>query len=63
MEKKIMELTQAEQGCTCLICCKNKATVKLTINRLTSHNDSVVSFNMCDECLSKSQQDIQKICE
>ena len=63
MEKKIIELNKAEQDWTCLICCKNKATVKLTINRLTSYNDSVISFNMCDECLSKAQQDIQKICE
>lgn len=63
MEKKIMELEQTEQGCTCLICCKNQATVRLTINRLMSYNDSVISFHMCDDCLSKAQQDIQKICE
>lgn len=63
MEKRIIELNPAEQDCTCLICCKKKATVKLTINRLTSFDDTVVSFNMYDDCLAKAQQDIQKICE
>ena len=63
MEKKIIELTKVEQDWTCLICCKNKATVKLTINRLTSYEDTVVGFHICDECLVKAQQDIQKICE
>ena len=63
VEKKVIELTKAEQDYTCLICCKKKATVKATINRLTSYDDTVVSFHMCDECLAKAQQDIQKICE
>ena len=63
MEKRIIELTPAEKDWTCLICCKNKATVKLTINRLTSYDDTVIGFYICDECLSKAQQEIQKICE
>lgn len=63
MEKKIIELTPVEQDWTCLICCKKKATAKLTINRLLSYDDVVIGFYICDECLAKAQQDIQKICE
>jgi hypothetical protein len=62
MERKIIELNPADAYCKCLLCGKMGATVKMTINR-TIYNDSVVTFNMCDECLSRAQQDIQKICE
>ena len=64
MEKKIINLSVAKEDYGCLICCNNHATTKVEILRLTNHkNDSVISFNVCDDCLSKMQQDIQKICE
>lgn len=63
MEKKIIELINVNEGHQCLICCQREATMKLRINRLLSYDDSVISFHICDQCLSKMQQDIQKICE
>ena len=64
MEKKIIELTKCQDGNECIICCKRKATTKFNIQRLVSiRNDSLIVFFVCDECLSKAQQDIQKICE
>lgn len=62
MEKKIMELMKIDYESNCLLCCERSATTKLIINRV-KYGDTVVSFHMCDECLSKAQQDIQKICE
>jgi hypothetical protein len=64
MEKKIINLTEAREDYGCIICCKNSATTKVEILRLTNHqNDSLISFNVCDDCLVKMQSDIQKICE
>ena len=63
MEKRVVELTKMNDGHRCLLCCKREATMKLRINRLLAYDDSVISFNVCDSCLSKMQQDIQKICE
>lgn len=62
MGKKIIELTKVTYGDTCLLCCERDATVKLKIGRV-KYNDNVISFNVCDKCLSQMQQDIQKICE
>lgn len=62
MGNKIINLTKINYECQCLLCCEREATVKMEILR-TKYNDSVISFDMCDECLSKAQQDIQKICE
>ena len=62
MEKKIIELTKNQDGGTCLLCCEREATVKVEINRVI-HGDNVIGFNVCDQCLSKMQEDIQKICE
>lgn len=63
MEKRIIELTKVDDGCQCLLCCKREATVELRINRLLSYDDSVISFHICDQCLAKAQNDIQKTCE
>lgn len=64
MEKKIINLSEATEDYGCIICCKNNATTKVEILRLVNlKNDSIISFNVCDSCLSKMQQDIQKICE
>lgn len=63
MEKKIINLTKVNDGRQCLICCKREATVEFRIDRLLSYDDSVISFHICDQCLSKMQEDIQKICE
>lgn len=62
MEKKIINLTKYSDGYECLLCCKREATVKVEINRVI-HGDNVIGFNVCDQCLSKMQEDIQKICE
>lgn len=62
MEKKIINLTNVTYGDTCLLCCERDATVKLKIGRV-KHNDNVISFSVCDKCLSQMQQDIQKICK
>ena len=63
MGKKIIELRKAEHYRKCLICCNNEATVTMKINRVLSYDDSVIVFSMCDDCLAKAQEDIQKICE
>ena len=62
MEKKIIELTKITYGETCLLCCERDATIKMKISRV-KYNDSVISFNVCDKCLSQMQSNIQKICE
>lgn len=62
MEKKIIELTKINNGHQCLLCCEQDATIKVAISRV-KYNDSVISFDVCDQCLSKMQSDIQKICE
>lgn len=64
MEKKIIELTKCREDHQCIICCQRDATTKVNIQRLVKiNNDSLIIFFVCDECLSKAQQDIQKICE
>ncbi len=64
MEKKIITLTKIDYGyeCKCLLCCDREAIVKVEINRV-KYNDGVIGFDVCDQCLSKMQGDIQKICE
>ena len=62
MEKKIVNLTKHSDGYECLLCCEREATVKVEINR-AKYGDNVASFNVCDQCLAKAQQDIQKICD
>jgi hypothetical protein len=64
MEKKIINLSKAKEDYGCIICCKNHATTKVEILRLVNlKNDSLISFNVCDDCLVQMQNDIQKICE
>ena len=62
MEKKIIELTKYSDGYECLLCCERESTIRVEINRV-KHGDNVIGFHVCDKCLSKMQQDIQKICE
>lgn len=62
MEKRIVELTKESNGYQCLLCCERDATIKVQIQRV-KYNDSVISFEVCDTCLARMQQDIQKICE
>ena len=62
MEKKIIEIKKIDYKSDCLLCCEREATVKLSIKRV-KYNDGVISFHMCDKCLSQMQEDIQKICE
>lgn len=61
MERKIIELINMNEDYTCLICCKNPATIKMRINRLVL-DDSVTTFSICNECLAKMQKEIE-ICE
>ena len=64
MEKKIINLSETKEEYGCIICCKDAATTKVEILRLTNYkNDSLISFNVCDDCLAQMQQDIHKICE
>ena len=63
MEKKIINLSEVKEEYGCIICCKGVATTKVEISRLVSYNDSLISFNVCDDCLAQMQQDIHKICE
>ena len=62
MEKRIIELTKINDGHQCLLCCGREATIKVVINR-AKYNDSVIGFDVCDQCLSRMQSDIRKICE
>lgn len=64
MEKKIINLSPAKKDYGCIICCNNHATTRVEVLRLVKvNNDSLIIFNVCDDCLAKMQQDIQKICE
>lgn len=58
MSKKIITLTKTNEDSKCLICCENKATAKLNISR-SKYGDNVISFCVCDECLSQMQTDIE----
>lgn len=62
MESKIIELTKYNGDCGCLTCGADKATLKVRIQRM-HREDNVTTFHICDQCLAKAQQDIQKICE
>lgn len=62
MEKKIINLTKVNNGFQCLLCCERDATIKVEINRV-KYNDNVICLDVCDQCLSRMQGDIQKICE
>ena len=62
MEKKIIELTTCNDGSQCLLCCEREATTRVAINRV-KYNDGVIGFTVCDQCLAKMQEDIQKTCE
>lgn len=62
MEKKIINLTKINYVSRCLLCCEREATIKVKINR-AKYNDSVIGFDVCDQCLSRMQSDIHKICE
>jgi hypothetical protein len=62
MEKKIIKLTKIENNHSCLLCCDRDATVKIEISRV-KYDEGIIGFDICDSCLSRMQQDIQKICE
>lgn len=62
MEKKIINLTKINGGYQCLLCCEREATIKVSIDRV-KYGDNVIGFDVCGQCLSKMQEDIQKICK
>lgn len=55
---KLINLIKANDDCNCLLCCQRSATVKMEILR-SKYQDSVISFSVCDECLSQMQKDIE----
>lgn len=65
--KKIIELTKCKpcKHHNCIICPGSKpATTQVNVQRLVDvRNDSLIIFYVCDECLAKMQNDIQKTCE
>ena len=64
MEKRIINLSKVKEEYGCIICCKEAATTKVEILRKVNlKNDSLISFNVCDNCLAQMQQDVHKICE
>jgi hypothetical protein len=62
MENKIIELTQSKEGNRCLICSAVDGYINIKIQRIHPV-DSIISFHVCDKCLSQMQNDINKICE
>lgn len=62
MSNRIIELTQSEEGNRCLICSSLDGHINIKIQRIHPV-DSIISFHICDKCLSQMQQDIHKICE
>lgn len=62
MGNKIINLTKINYEHQCLLCCEREATIKVEINRV-KYNDGVIGFDVCDQCLSRMQSDIHKICE
>ena len=58
MSKKIIHLTKKDDGGTCLICCKNNATIKMQITRI-KYDDSIMTFYTCDSCLAQMQREIE----
>ena len=61
MEKNIIELTKINNGHQCLLCCENDATMKFELNRV-KYGDSVISFDICNQCLAQMQKDIE-VCQ
>lgn len=61
MENKIIETIKVNNDYKCLVCCERQSTTKIRINRLVQ-DDTIVSFYVCDECLSRIQKEIE-ICE
>ena len=59
---KIIEITKSRCGLKCLVCSKEKATMKLRINRPT-HEDIITSFYLCDSCLAQMQKEIEQVPE
>lgn len=55
---KLINLTKTNEDCICLLCSKNSATVKMEILR-SKYGDSVISFSVCNGCLSQMQKDIE----
>ena len=66
MEKKIIKLTKYNGDdygdCGCLTCGADKATIKVTIQRI-HREDDVLTFYVCDQCVVRMQSDVHKICE
>lgn len=62
MDNKIIELTKRKNDHLCLICCKKQAAFKFKVVR-PAHDDIVMSFHVCNDCLVQMQNDIQKTCE
>ncbi len=55
---KLINLTKTNENNICLLCSQKVATMKMEILR-SKYMDSVISFDICDECLSQMQKDIE----
>lgn len=62
MEKKIIEVNSVDCDYQCIVCCEQHATTRIRIKRL-AYEDNIASFFVCNECLTKMQNDVKKICE
>lgn len=58
MEKKIINLKSSNDNHQCIICCQRNAKKQVKIQRL-AYDDSLISFYVCNECLSKMKKDIE----
>lgn len=61
MEKRIIELTKANESRQCMVCHENNVSIKVKINSL-KYDSSIAAFYICDECLAKMQKDIE-VCQ
>lgn len=55
---KLISLTKTDDDYNCLLCCQRPAVIKMEILR-SKYNDSVISFSVCNKCLSQMQKDIE----
>ena len=61
MERKIIYVESSNDNHQCILCCQRNAKKRIKIQRL-AYDDSIISFYVCNECLSKMQNDM-KTCE
>ena len=58
MERKIIYVESSNDNHQCILCCQRNAKKRIKIQRL-AYDDSIVSFYVCIECLSKMHNDMK----